>query len=94
MMDQLVKTSFDSVQKGGVIQPIYGVIGEEKREREVSFLGGTVSDVTIPAHQRTFVCSLSAVFHRRIVSSRNRLVDLLRLQRRQVGRSSCVRVNR
>jgi hypothetical protein len=101
-MGQLVNRSFHSVQKGGVIHPIYGGKGEggrgkgERRgKREVLFLDGTVSEETIiPVHQRTFVYSSSAVFHRRIDSSRSRLVDLLRLQRRQVGRSSCGRVSR
>jgi hypothetical protein len=70
--------------------------GEREKEMvcEVVFLGATVSDVTIPVHQRTFVYSLSVVFHRHIISFRSRLVDLLRSQRRQVGRSSCGRVNR
>lgn len=73
------------------------LLGERGRERErkvLFFQGGTVSEVTIPVHQRTSVYSLSAVFHRRIVSSRSRPVDLSRLQRRRVGRNSCGRVNR
>src|SRR6266700_3703364 len=80
---QLVKSRFSlCTKRRGHTAYLWGGRGGE-REREVLFLGGTVSEVTIPVHQRTFVYSLSAVFHRRIISSRSRLVDRLRLQKRQ-----------
>lgn len=84
------QTRVFTLHKKGVIQPIY----RGCESFLFLFLGGTVRDVTIPVHRRTFVYSLSAVFHRRTVSFRSRLVDLLRSQRRRVGRSSCGRANR
>jgi hypothetical protein len=90
-----VKTNFHSVQTGSHTADLWGGKGRRERECEVFlFLDGTVSEVTIPVHQRTFVYSLSAVSHQRIVSSRSRLVDPLRLQRQQVGRNSYGRANR